>query len=449
MSGAMDAGPGRGHWDAIVCGAGVAGLATARALDLAGLRVLLLEKQRVPVPIAKGEVLQPSSVRILREWGVMPLLLRRGAVPLGQLMIRDADGRRLMLFDYRTMPGEDRQLFSLDYPEILAALRESLGERVESWSGALVEGLVRDGGRVSGVRVARQGHERELTAPLVVAADGRSSKLRRDAGIGTSSAEYGHRLLSFDIDGVPAAAPEVTTYLTGEGLRLAYPLPGGRMRLYAQVRPDALRGTGPERQARLEDWCRDLLAGTPALRPLEERLRASFGSRQLLNLWRFTADVLAVPGLALVGEAAHCVHPMAAQGMNTAIADAEALAACLTGRGFTADASTATATATASSTATATAAVDRALEAYAAQRVDWVRHMDRMSHDATRMITQLSRSGQALGRRVLRRMDGNPRLRYQATYNMAGLGIRPFTALDRLHQLGLPDPRARRVPDWA
>ncbi|MFD9060387.1 FAD-dependent oxidoreductase [Kitasatospora purpeofusca] len=441
MSGAVDAGPGRGHWDAIVCGAGVAGLAAARALDLAGLRVLLLEKQRVPVPIAKGEVLQPSSVRILREWGVMPLLLRRGAVPLGQLMIRDADGRRLMLFDYRTMPGEDRQLFSLDYPEILAALRESLGERVESWSGALVEGLVRDGGRVSGVRVARQGHERELTAPLVVAADGRSSKLRRDAGIGTSSAEYGHRLLSFDIDGVPAAAPEVTTYLTGEGLRLAYPLPGGRMRLYAQVRPDALRGTGPERQARLEDWCRDLLAGTPALRPLEERLRASFGSRQLLNLWRFTADVLAVPGLALVGEAAHCVHPMAAQGMNTAIADAEALAACLTGRGFTAGASTAA--------STATAAVDRALEAYAAQRVDWVRHMDRMSHDATRMITQLSRSGQALGRRVLRRMDGNPRLRYQATYNMAGLGIRPFTALDRLHQLGLPDPRARRVPDWA
>ncbi|MCX4690252.1 FAD-dependent monooxygenase [Kitasatospora purpeofusca] len=437
MSGAVDGGQGRGPWDAIVCGAGVAGLAAARALDLAGLRVLLLEKQRVPVPIAKGEVLQPSSVRILREWGVMPLLLRRGAVPLGQLMIRDADGRRLMLFDYRTMPGEDRQLFSLDYPEILAALRESLSERVESWPGALVEGLVRDGGRVSGVRVVRQGRERELTAPLVVAADGRSSKLRRDAGIGTTSAEYGHRLLSFDIDGVPAAAPEVTTYLTGEGLRLAYPLPGARMRLYAQVRPDALRGTGPERQARLEDWCRELLAGTPALRPLEERLRASFGSRQLLNLWRFTADVLAVPGLALVGEAAHCVHPMAAQGMNTAIADAEALAACLTGRGFGADASTATATA------------DRALEAYAAQRVDWVRHMDRMSHDATRMITQLSRSGQALGRRVLRRMDGNPRLRYQATYNMAGLGIRPFTALDRLHQLGLPDPRARRVPDWA
>ncbi|WP_328952761.1 NAD(P)/FAD-dependent oxidoreductase [Kitasatospora purpeofusca] len=435
MSGAVGGGPGRGPWDAIVCGAGVAGLATARALDLAGLRVLLLEKQRVPVPIAKGEVLQPSSVRILREWGVMPLLLRRGAVPLGQLMIRDADGRRLMLFDYRTMPGEDRQLFSLDYPEILAALRESLGERVECWPGALVEGLIRDGGRVSGVRVARQGRERELTAPLVVAADGRSSKLRRDAGIGTTSAEYGHRLLSFDIDGVPAAAPEVTTYLTGEGLRLAYPLPGARMRLYAQVRPDALRGTGPERQARLEGWCHELLAGTPALRPLEERLRASLGSRQLLNLWRFTADVLAVPGLALVGEAAHCVHPMAAQGMNTAIADAEALAACLTGRGFAAGASTAT--------------VDRALEAYAAQRVGWVRHMDRMSHDATRMITQLSRSGQAIGRRVLRRMDGNPRLRYQATYNMAGLGIRPFTALDRLHQLGLPDPRARRVPDWA
>ncbi len=433
----MSATPGAGPhaWDVIVCGAGVAGLATARALDLAGLRVLLLDKQRVPVPIAKGEVLQPSSVRILRSWGVLPRLLDRGAVPLGRLMVRDADGRRLMLFDYRTMPGADRLLFSLDYPEILAALRESLGERVEFWSGALVEGLIRDGRRVAGVRVSWQGQTRELTAPLVVAADGRSSKLRRAAGIDTTSTEYAHRLLSFDIDGVPEAAPEVTSYLTGQGLRLAYPLPGARMRLYAQVRPDTLRGTGKERAELLEQWCRELLDGTPALRPLEERLRDSFGSRQLLNLWRFTATVLAVPGLALVGEAAHCVHPMAAQGMNTAIADAEALAACLTERGFAAR--------------PAPASGDRALQAYQAQRTVWVRHMDRMSHDATRMITQLSRSGQAIGRRVLRRMDGNPRLRYQATYNMAGLGIRPFSVLDRLHQLGLPDPRARRVPDWA
>ncbi|MEV6977076.1 NAD(P)/FAD-dependent oxidoreductase [Kitasatospora sp. NPDC093806] len=434
-------GPGSGPhtWDAIVCGAGVAGLATARALDLAGLRVLLLEKRRVPAPVAKGEVLQPSSVRILRDWGVLPMLLRRGAVPLGQLMIRDAHGRRLMLFDYRTIPGDDRQLYSLDYPEILAALRESLGEGVESWPGALVEEPIRDGGRVSGVRVSWRGRTRELAAPLVVAADGRSSRLRRSAGIETTSTEYPHRLLSFDIDveGVPAAAPEVTTYLTGQGLRLAYPLPGRRMRLYAQVSPDALRGAGREH---LERWCRELLDGTPALRPLEERLEGSLGSRQLLNLWRFTASVLAVPGLALVGEAAHCVHPMAAQGMNTAIADAEALARCLADRGFADRGFAARPSAT---------AADRALEAYQAERSAWVRHMDRMSHDATRMITQLSRPGQAIGRRVLRRMDGNPRLRYQATYNMAGLGIRPFTALDRLHQLGLPDPRARRVPDWA
>ncbi|MGW2485657.1 FAD-dependent oxidoreductase [Streptomyces sp. NPDC001606] len=418
-------------WDVIVCGAGVAGLATARALDLAGLRVLLLEKQRVPAPIAKGEVLQPSSVRILRDWGVLPLLLRRGAVPLGRLMIRDADGRRLLLFDYRTIPGADRVLFSLDYPEILAALRESLGERVETWTGARAEAPVWEGRRVSGVRVSWQGRVRELNAPLVVAADGRSSGLRRAAGIATASTEYPHRLVSFDIGGVPAAVPEVTSYVTDQGLRLAYPLPGARMRLYAQVRPDALRGAGPEQ---LERWSRELLAGTPALRPLGERLRESLGSRQLLNLWRFTASALAAPGLALVGEAAHCVHPMAAQGMNTAIADAEALARRLSERGF--------------ATCPSAPAADLALAAYRTERSGWVRHMDRMSHDATRMITQLSRPGQAIGRRVLRRMDRNPRLRFQATYNMAGLGIRPFTALDRLHQLGLPDPRARRVPDW-
>ena len=59
---------------------------------------------------------------------------------------------------------------------------------------------------------------------------------------------------------------------------------------------------------------------------------------------------------------------------------------------------------------------------------------------------QVSWPARALGRRVLRRIDANPRLRHRATVNMAGLVMEPFTVLDRLHQLGLPDPRSRRVP---
>ncbi|GAA0503754.1 NAD(P)/FAD-dependent oxidoreductase [Saccharopolyspora thermophila] len=409
--------------DVVVCGAGVGGLAAACALGARGLRVLLLEKRPKPVPVAKGEVLQPSSIQILREWGVLPRLEERGAVPLDRLVIREADGRRVMVFDYAALAGQ-RHLLSHDHGEILGALADSLGDGVRWRRGALVRDLLRDGsGRICGVVVDEDGRGVEVRAPLVVAADGLSSRLRRLAGISAEPVEYPHRLASFELTGGPELPAEVSSYLTDRGLRLLYPLPGGRIRLYVQVGADELRGV---RKDDLASWCDGVVAGTPALKPLLGVLRDSFGTRQLLKLWRFTADRMAVPGLAMVGEAAHAVHPMAAQGMNTAIADAHTLAGLLGGQ----------------------STVDTALDRYQRARAGWVRHIDRMSHDATRMITDTSWAGRLIGRRMLRRTSRNARLRFVATYNMAGLGIRPFTVLDRMHQLGLPDPRAGRIPAW-
>ncbi|MEV0084137.1 NAD(P)/FAD-dependent oxidoreductase [Saccharopolyspora sp. NPDC050642] len=416
-------------YDVVVAGAGVGGLAAAHALGARGLRVLLLEKQRQPVAIAKGEVLQPSSIRILREWGVLSELRDRGAVQLDRLVIREADGREVMVFDYAALAGRGHHLLSHDYSEILGVLADGLADEVEWRRGALVKDLSRDAsGRTDGVVVGEGDRTYEVRAPLVVAADGLSSRLRKLAGITTHPVEYAHRLASFELSGGPELPSEVSAYLTDRGLRLLYPLPGNRIRLYVQVGADELRGI---KKDELTAWCGGLAADAPSLRPLLDSLRASLDTRQLLKLWRFTASRMSVPGLAMVGESAHAVHPMAAQGMNTAIADAHALAG-LVGDG-----------------PLQKSAVDAALASYQKTRAGWVRHIDRMSHDATRMITDTSWAGKVIGRRMLRHTSRNSRLRYVATYNMAGLGIRPFTVLDRMHQLGLPDPRAGRTPAWA
>lgn len=411
--------------DIVVCGAGVGGLLCAYALGARGFRVLLLEKRRQPATVAKGEVLQPGSLSILRDLGLLPRLIDRGAVRLERLVVRDAKGEALMVFDYSNLPWPEKSLFALDYHEILATLTEALPDTVSYQCDAMVDKLLRNpAGRIVGAEYSHAGGRESAHAPLVIAADGFSSRLRRLAGLPANPVEYNHRLVSFELTSMPGQISEVSVYVTDRGLRLVYPLPGDRVRLYLQVEPALLRQTS---RAGFTEWCSGIAEGAPALAPLREPLLAGIATRQVLTMWRFTAPQLTVPGLALVGESAHSVHPMAAQGMNTAIADASVLADQFTGVELH------------------PATVDDALAGYEAQRRTWIQHIDLMSHDATRMITSTSRVGRLLGRHVLRRTNDNPRLRCIATYNLAGCGIRPFTVMDRLHQLGLPDPRSSRM----
>ncbi|GAA3354928.1 NAD(P)/FAD-dependent oxidoreductase [Saccharopolyspora gregorii] len=415
--------------DVVVCGAGVGGLAAACALGARGFRVLLLEKMAEPSRVAKGEVLQPGALRVLREWGVAQRLESRGGLRLARLVARDTAGAPLMALDYDRLREQERWLLAHDYPVILEALADRLDGSVEFRRGVLVRDLLRDAdGRVAGVRVAEGGQEREVRASLVVAADGISSRLRKSAGIPAHRDEYPHRLAAFDIADAPRVEQDFSAYVSERGLRLRYPLPGGRVRLYVQVGADELRGLDSDGMA---GWIEHLVRDTPALEPLADALRASSANRQVLPVSRFLAPGLGVPGLALVGETGHSVHPMAAQGMNTSITDAESLARHVGGE-------------------SSPAAVDAGIRSYEAERLPELVHIGRTSHNAARMITDLSWTGRVVGRRALRCTGGNDRLRYTVMHNMAGLGQHRLSLLDRLHQVGvLPDPRARRLPAWA
>jgi 2-polyprenyl-6-methoxyphenol hydroxylase-like FAD-dependent oxidoreductase len=406
--------------DVVVCGAGVAGLATACALGGLGYRVLVLEKRPRPQPVAKGEVLQPGSLQVLRDWGVTERLEAAGAVRLSRLVARDATGTPQMELDYRRLPTAQPWLLAHDYPTILQALTDALPAGVEVRRGVLVEELLHDGGRVAGVRC---GAER-VAARLVVAADGVSSRLRRAAGLSTSRRDYDHRLAAFELDDAQVE-PDFSAYVTDGGLRLRYPLPGARVRLYVQIRPDELRGVDADG---LRRWADGVLAGCPALDPVAEAFRAGAGRRQVLPVSRALAGRLATPGLALVGESGHAVHPMAAQGMNSAIADAHELATLLRQGG-----------------SLASAVVDHALTRYDHGRRRALAHIGRTSHNAARMITE----GSWIGRRALAGTGGNDRIRHEVMHTMSGLGVRRLTPLDRLHQIGvLPDPRSARLPSW-
>ncbi|MFI6761840.1 FAD-dependent oxidoreductase [Micromonospora sp. NPDC050417] len=404
-------------YDVVICGAGVGGLASARALGALGLSVLVLERQAAPVEVAKGELLQPESVRILDRWGVLPALRTGGAVPVGRLAIRDPAGRILLGLDYDALPGTYRQILCTGYPNVLHALAGTLGPTVEIRRGVLVEGALRDPtGRVTGVRAVDGGKPVEIDARLVVAADGLSSRLRRSVGLDGIRRDYDHKLVAFDLPGVQVA-DEVSAYRAGHGLRLVYPLPGDRCRLYVQIRRDELRGLGGDA---LAAWCDRVLTGVPALTPLADALRTHLRQRQILAVYRLRAPRLAVPGLALVGEAAHAVHPMAAQGMNSSLGDAEALADLLDATG-----------------GTDTGTLDRVLADYHTTRLRRLDHTATVSHHAARMLTSTTGLARLVGGRMMRHTAANPRLLGLTTGNLAGVAPHRLTPVDRLYQLGL------------
>ncbi|WP_370948464.1 FAD-dependent oxidoreductase [Amycolatopsis sp. cg5] len=402
--------------DVLVCGAGVGGLATAAAIGALGATVLLVDKLTRRPPIAKGELLQPGALSSLREWGAEEILLRQGACALDRLSIRAPDGESLLALDYAAVLGPKERLLAADHQTILDALEATLPGNVTIRRGVRVDRLIRDSaGRVAGAHIQQPGGETAVRARLVVAADGIGSKLRAEAEMGGKRAEYAHRLLSFEVAGEYAG--ELSAYVTERGLRLVYPLPGGTTRVYTQVGPDELRGIG---HVGLVGWTHRMVDGVPALDPMRDGLVAALAGRQLLPVPRFLAPSLAKPGLALVGESAHAVHPMAAQGMNTAITDAAALADRLRAVG-----------------GFAAADVDEALRSYQRERMPMLEHIATVSHNAARMITDVSPLGRLLGRTLMRNTARNPRLLAATCHNMAGVDVRPLRLTDRFYQLGL------------
>ena len=277
-------------YDVAVCGCGVAGLLVARALELLGLRVVVLDKQRELRPILRGELLQPRCQEILETLGVLAPLLARDAVPVPRLACRNSHGRELVPLDYVILPGTHHCILSLEYATIQSCLTEAFGPRVDLRRGVLVRGLLHDrSGRVRGVRVTagrREQDIQDITAGLVIAADGRTSLLRQAAGIPTVIQPYPHELVAFELATPDSLAPEVTAYVTDRGLRLVYPLPQGRTRLYVQVPRGQFRAVA---RGGLADWRADLLASTPALAPLAEGLAATRQAPHVLPVWRFSA----------------------------------------------------------------------------------------------------------------------------------------------------------------
>lgn len=313
--------------DIAIVGAGPVGLALARALGPGGLgldvTLLSLGPPRRPDPDAPGRAyaLGAATCRMLDVLGVWPAVASRSQV-MERIVVTDGrvGGTELSLLEFGAGETAEGPARLVEEPALIAALHDIVFGG--GTSPRLVTGTVASletDGTTAVLGLADGG---EVKARLVVAADGAGSLLRSLAGIGVVEWDYGQSGLVATVshDGDHHGVALERFYPSGPFAML--PLAGRRTSLVwteASDDVDALLGLGDEafidrlRPRFGDDRGRIKAVGPRAAFPLRFQIARQFAGRRL----------------ALVGDCAHVVHPLAGQGLNLGLRDVAALAECV------------------------------------------------------------------------------------------------------------------------
>jgi len=306
----------------VVVGGGMVGGALARDLGRRGLPVRVLEASP-PAPIAPAEAprarvsaLSRRALDYLEAIGVRERLDPARLAPFDRVETWDAGGGRRLAFTAAELGVDSLGCFiENDYLQqvLLDSLAELPSVRLDAPAAALDIRADANGPRLT---LAGEG---TLDPALVVAADGGRSRVREAAGIGVSRGDYRQHAVVATVRLDPPAATTTWQRFNPEGPQALLPLAGGCASLVWYVDPPHAR----ELVAReAEGFARTVEAAFPAeLGRITEVLeRASF------PVARLHAERYWAAGTVLVGDAAHVIHPLAGQGVNLGLRDAEALA---------------------------------------------------------------------------------------------------------------------------
>ncbi len=297
-----------------VIGGGPAGLVCAIALAAAGVETMLVAPHAAPDH--RTTALLASSVAALETLGIWPACLP-DAAPLRKIRMID-DTARLLRAPEVSFAAEEIGLdafgYNIENRHLVAAL--------EARAAALALARVASPALVvenddTGVTIEYAGGA--LRARLVIGADGARSLCRAAAGIGTRRRDYPQAALTLNLEHARPHNDISTEFHTESGPFTLVPLPGQRSSLVCVL--------GPQDAHALAAAPDDVLAEDIERRAhsLLGRMRIEPG-RGLFPLAVETADAVARGRIALVGEAAHVVPPIGAQGLNLGLRDAATIA---------------------------------------------------------------------------------------------------------------------------
>ncbi len=308
--------------DILIVGGGHTGLFLACALARAGFEPLVVDprppERTLPPFDGRNLALLRSTEEAARRIDLWSHL-RRVVCPVDTVVVDERPGGTRVVYRASELDGRPFA-FGVEHAALrnalLDAFRTRLGE--ERW----LRGELVDFAREDGAIRARLSDGRELRARLLLGCDGRESRVRELAGIGVERRSYDQAALTFVVAHERPHRHTIREWLRPGGPLALLPLPG-RLTGITWVEP--------------EERARELAALPEAslLSRLSLETEGVLGELRLesgVGVWPLSAhhaERYVAPRIALVGDAAHGVHPIHAQGFNMAVADVVALTAAL------------------------------------------------------------------------------------------------------------------------
>jgi 2-polyprenyl-6-methoxyphenol hydroxylase-like FAD-dependent oxidoreductase len=315
------------HVQCAVAGGGPAGMMLGLLLARAGVNVAVLEKHADFLRDFRGDTIHPSTLELLHELGVLEAFLARPHQEVRRLTGHVA-GEPVTIADFSHLPTRCKFVALMpqwDFLDFIAAE----AKRFPSFRlimQAEVTGLIENAGHIAGLTAETPQGPLEITADLVVGADGRRSIVRERAGLTVDDFGAPIDVLWMRVSRRSADPSQLLGYIEtghvfvmfdrGDYWQCAYVIPKGG---FEQV------------QARgLDAFRRSVAAIVPFLSDRVEEIR-QWSDVKLLTVVVDRLRQWYRPGLLCIGDAAHAMSPIGGVGINLAVQDAVAAANILSG----------------------------------------------------------------------------------------------------------------------